>query len=47
MLRAVDKLKDEIAYFYNPANLLQLVSRGLFPSAGLLKTLRKLLKTSC
>ena len=44
MLRAVDKLKDEIAYFYNPANLLQLVSRGLFPSAGLLKNFGKVVE---
>ena len=44
MLRAVDKLKDEIAYFYNPANLLQLVSRGLFPSAGLLNNFGKVVE---
>jgi hypothetical protein len=43
MLRAVDKLKDEIAYFYNPANLLQLVSGGLFPSIGLLTNFGKLI----
>jgi hypothetical protein len=36
MMRAADKLKDEIQYFYNPANMLQLVSGGLFPSIGLL-----------
>ena len=44
MLRAVDKLNNEIAYFYNPANLLQLVSRGLFPSAGLLKNFGKVVE---
>jgi len=44
MLRTVDKLKDEIAYFYNPANLLQLVSRGLFPSAGLLNNFGKVVE---
>jgi hypothetical protein len=43
MMRAADKLKDEIAYFYNPANLLQLVSGGLFPSIGLLTNFGKLL----
>jgi hypothetical protein len=43
MLRAVDKLKDEIQYFYNPANLLQLVSGGLFPSIGLLTNFGKLI----
>lgn len=44
MLRTVDKLNDEIAYFYNPANLLQLVSRGLFPSVGLLKNFEKVVE---
>lgn len=44
MLRTVDKLKDEIAYFYNPTNLLQLVSRGLFPSAGLLNNFGKVVE---
>jgi hypothetical protein len=42
--RVVDKLNDEIAYFYNPANLLQLVSRGLFPSVGLLKNFEKVVE---
>jgi hypothetical protein len=35
MLRAVDKLRDEISYFYNPANLLSLASGGIFPSIGI------------
>jgi hypothetical protein len=43
MMRAADKLKDEIQYFYNPANLLQLISGGLFPSIGLLSNFGKLL----
>jgi hypothetical protein len=44
VMRAADKLKDEIQYFYNPANLLQLVSGGLFPSIGLLTNFGKLLE---
>ena len=44
MMRAADKLKDEIAYFYNPANLLQLVSGGLFPSIGLLTNFGKVVQ---
>jgi hypothetical protein len=35
MLRAVDKLRDEISYFYNPANLLSLASGGIFPSIAI------------
>lgn len=44
LMRAADKLRDEIAYFYNPANLLQLVSGGIFPSIGLITNFGKLLK---
>lgn len=43
MLRAVDKLRDEIAYFYNPANLLAIISGGIFPSIGLLTNFGKLI----
>lgn len=42
LLRATDKLRDEIAYFYNPANLLQLVSGGIFPSIGIITNFGKL-----
>ncbi len=44
VMRAADKLRDELAYFYNPANLLQLVSGGLFPSIGLLKNFEKVIE---
>jgi hypothetical protein len=37
LLKATDKFKDELGYFYNPTNLTQLVSTGFFPSVGLLK----------
>lgn len=35
LLKATDKFKDELGYFYNPANLTSLVSTGIFPSVGL------------
>ena len=35
-LKATDKLKDEIAYFYDPTSFLNLIKSGVFPSAGLL-----------
>jgi hypothetical protein len=44
MMKAADKLRDEIAYFYNPANLLQLVSGGIFPSIGMLTNFEKILQ---
>ena len=36
LLKATDKFKDELGYFYNPTNLTQLVSTGIFPSIGLI-----------
>ena len=36
MLRAVDKIKDEIAYFYNPTSLINLTKSGVFPSTSLI-----------
>lgn len=44
LMKAADKLRDEIAYFYNPANLLQLVSGGIFPSIGLLTNFEKIIQ---
>jgi len=37
LLKATDKFKDELGYFYNPTSLTQLVSTGIFPSMGLIK----------
>lgn len=37
LLKATDKFKDEIGYFYNPTSLTQLVSTGIFPSIGLIE----------
>ena len=44
LMKAADKLRDEIAYFYNPANLLQLISGGIFPSIGLLTNFEKIIQ---
>jgi hypothetical protein len=37
MARMVDKITDEVAYFYNPAQLLKLTKSGIFPSVGLVE----------
>lgn len=44
MLRAADKVTDELLYFYNPASLTSLVSSGIFPSMSYLTNFSKLLK---
>jgi hypothetical protein len=44
LLKATDKFKDELGYFYNPANLTGLVSTGIFPSYGLIKNYETLVK---
>ena len=43
MLKATDKFKDEIGYFYNPASFLSLVSKGAFPSMSMLDNYGKAL----
>jgi len=43
MLKATDKFTDEIAYFYNPTNVVKLVSTGIFPSLGLIENYKKTL----
>ncbi len=43
MLRLVDKVKDEVAYFYNPVALLDLTKSGIFPSVGLVHNFVKVL----
>lgn len=42
-VKATDKLTDEILYFYNPGNLVDLVGRGVLPSLGLLGNYSKFL----
>lgn len=44
LMKAADKLRDEISYFYNPTNLLQLVSGGIFPSLDLITNFEKILR---
>jgi hypothetical protein len=44
MLRAADKVKDELLYFYNPASITSLVSSGIFPSMSYLTNFSKVLK---
>ena len=43
MLRAADKIKDELAYFYDPTSLTTMVSSGIFPSMSYLNNFKKLL----
>lgn len=43
LVRASDKLTDELGYFYNPTNIFQLISRGVFPSTNLITTYSKVL----
>jgi hypothetical protein len=43
IMRATDKLKDEIAYFYNPANFSALVAGGIFPAISQLDNYGKFL----
>ena len=42
MLRVVDKVKDEIAYFYNPTSLVNLTKSGIFPSMSLFTNFSKM-----
>lgn len=44
MLRVVDKVKDEIAYFYNPTSLVNLTKSGIFPSLSLYDNFIKMFK---
>jgi hypothetical protein len=41
LMRAVDKFKDEITYFYDPTSILSLTSKGIFPAVGLIENMRK------
>jgi len=42
-VKATDKLKDELLYFYNPTSIFNLVSQGFFPAMGLLDNYKNLL----
>ncbi len=41
MLRVMDKIRDEVAYFYNPTSFLGLTTSGIFPAIGYLENFRK------
>lgn len=42
-VKATDKFKDELLYFYNPTSIANLVSQGFFPAIGLLENYKKVL----
>lgn len=44
ILKAVDKLRDEIGYFYDPSSALKGFTRGVFPSLTLLDNVTKTVK---
>ena len=43
MLKATDKLRDEITYFYDPSTISGFISTGIFPSFQLITNYEKLL----
>jgi hypothetical protein len=42
MLRIMDKVRDEIAYFYDPTSLINLTTTGIFPSISYINNFKKL-----
>jgi hypothetical protein len=44
MLKATDKFRDELSYFYDPTSISQLVGKGIWPSLGLLENYGKVMK---
>lgn len=43
LVKATDKLTDELGYFYNPANIFSLIQRGIFPTTTLIDNYLKVL----
>lgn len=41
LMRAVDKVRDEIAFFYDPTQFLSFTTSGIFPAASYLNNIRK------
>jgi hypothetical protein len=41
MIRAIDKIRDEIAYFYNPTQLINLSKSGFFPAISMIENYEK------
>lgn len=44
-LRGIDKLQDEVNFFYNPSSFTDIVNGSTFPAVGLLVDVEKFLKT--
>ena len=44
IVKAADKFKDELSYFYDPTSAVNLVSQGVFPAMGLVQNFTKGLK---
>lgn len=44
LMKAADKLRDEISYFYDPTSFSSMFSSGLFPSLALLENFKKTFK---
>lgn len=42
MVRVIDKVKDEIGFFYDPTSMIGLTASGLFPAIGYLDNFKKL-----
>jgi hypothetical protein len=42
MVRVMDKIRDEVAYFYNPTSFLGLTTSGIFPAISYLENFKKL-----
>ena len=43
MMRLIDKVRDEIAYFYDPTSLMSLTTSGIFPATSYLVNFKKIL----
>jgi hypothetical protein len=41
LMRLVDKVRDEVAYFYDPTQIISLTTGGIFPAMAYLDNLKK------
>jgi hypothetical protein len=46
MMKAVDKFRDEITYFYDPTSIVSLTSTGIFPAMASIENFRKVIVNS-
>ncbi len=42
MVRIIDKVKDEVGFFYDPTSIIGLTASGIFPSLGYIDNFKKL-----